>query len=214
MKILRKIQYNSPVILTFTLLSFIALLLGMATKEKSTYLLFSVYKSSFSDPLSYFRVFTHTLGHIDFAHFFNNFMLILLLGPMVEEKYGSLNLLLMLLFTAFITGVLHIILFNSILLGASGIVFFLILISSYANYQKGRIPLTLILVIVIFIGREIYAAFMNDDNIAQITHIAGAFIGALSGAFLNNKVNHKKASEKDMPSPLLVKPPVEEDEEI
>lgn len=203
MKTLKKIQYNSPVILTFTLLSFISLVLGMATKEKSTYLLFSVYKASFSDPLSYLRIFTHTLGHIDFAHFFNNFMLILLLGPMVEEKYGSLNLLFMLLFTAFITGILHILMFNSILLGASGIVFFLILISSYANYQKGRIPLTLILVIVIFIGREIYGAFMNDDNIAQITHIVGAFIGALCGAFFNNKVG--KGKSETISAPLLIK---------
>lgn len=40
-----RIQYNAPVVLTFSLLSLAALLLGMATGERSTWLLFCVYRS-------------------------------------------------------------------------------------------------------------------------------------------------------------------------
>ena len=43
----KKIQYNSPVILTFAIVSFGALLLNMITNGWSNRLLFSVYRSSF-----------------------------------------------------------------------------------------------------------------------------------------------------------------------
>ena len=86
---LPKITYNSPVILTFTLLSFAAVIVGMLTGGASTTLLFSVYRSSLADPLFYIRLFTHVLGHADMSHFMGNFTVILLVGPMLEEKYGG-----------------------------------------------------------------------------------------------------------------------------
>lgn len=109
MNYLKKIKYNSPVILSFTLLSLFAVILGYLTAGLSTQLLFCVYKSSPLNPLSYIRLFTHILGHADWQHFLNNFMLILLVGPMLEEKYGSKKLLGMIVFTAFITGLINII---------------------------------------------------------------------------------------------------------
>ena len=45
------IQYNSPVVLTFSLLSLGALLLGELTGGASTGLLFCVYRSPLTDPL-------------------------------------------------------------------------------------------------------------------------------------------------------------------
>lgn len=179
-------QYNSPVILTFTLLSFSALVISTISDAANWYI-FSVYRSSFTDPLFYVRLFTHVLGHASFEHYFNNFLTILLIGPMLEEKYGSKTLLKILLITALGTGILHIILFNSALLGASGIVFALILLASYANFEKGRIPITFLLVISIFLGREIVGAFIFNDNIARMTHVFGGVIGAVSGYYYNTK---------------------------
>ena len=189
MKIL---QYNSPVILTFTILSFITLIIATLTDGAANWYLFSVYRSSFSDPLFYLRLFTHVLGHASFEHYFNNFLTILLIGPMLEERYGSKILLRMLVITALCTGILHIVLFDSALLGASGIVFFLILLASYANFERGRIPITLILVISIFLGREIMGAFIFNDNIARMTHVFGGVIGAISGYYYNNKSRGKR----------------------
>ena len=52
----------------------------------------------------------------------------------------------MILVTALLTALLNAVFFNTGLLGASGIVFMLILLSSCANIRAGEIPLTLILV--------------------------------------------------------------------
>ena len=64
-----------------------ALLLGFFTQDKSTILLFSVYRAPLTNPLTYLRMFTHVLGHADLAHYMGNFTIILLVGPMLDEKY-------------------------------------------------------------------------------------------------------------------------------
>lgn len=178
---LKRIKYNSPVVLTFTLISFIALILGELTDRKSTYLLFSVYRSSLTDLFFYIRLFGHVLGHADMEHFVNNFIIILLIGPMLEEKYGGKSLIKMISITAVITGLLNIILFDTALLGASGIVFMMILLSSFVNIERGRIPLTFIVIVCIFIGREVIDGIFTKDNISQLTHIVGGICGAYFG---------------------------------
>ena len=50
------------------------------------------------------------------------FLYILLIGPMIEEKYGTFNLLIMMLITAGITGIINYIRGRKRILGASGIV--------------------------------------------------------------------------------------------
>ncbi|WP_139904754.1 rhomboid family intramembrane serine protease [Clostridium thermarum] len=178
---LKRIKYNSPVILTFTLISFFALILGEITDRASTYLLFSVYRSSLTDFFFYIRLFGHVLGHADMQHFVNNFIIILLIGPMLEEKYGGKSLMTMISITAVITGLLNIILFDTALLGASGIVFMMILLSSFVNIERGKVPLTFIVIVCIFIGREVIDGIFSSDNISQLTHIVGGICGAYFG---------------------------------
>ncbi|WBW95162.1 rhomboid family intramembrane serine protease [Oceanirhabdus sp. W0125-5] len=182
-KLINKITYNSPVILSFTFLSFIVLLLGVITKGYSTRL-FSNYSSSLLNPLTYIRLFSHVLGHGNFEHFFGNFMIILIVGPIIEEKYGSKKLLIMILITAFVTGVINSLFFNTILLGASGIAFMLILLSSVVNTRAGEIPLTLIIVFLVFVGKELYVGITQYDNISQLTHVIGGLCGSGFGYYL------------------------------
>ncbi len=181
-----KISYNSPVILTFAIISFLALILNILTNDLSNFLLFSVYKSSFTDPLAYLRVFTHVIGHANFTHYFSNMLIILLVGPILEEKYGSKIIFSLILFTALLTGLFNIIFFNTILLGASGIAFMFILLASFVNMKKNKIPLTLILIAFMYIGNEIIMGLSFDDNISQLTHIIGGFCGAFFGYILNS----------------------------
>ena len=187
---LRRIQYNAPVTLTFAILSGLALALAHYTDGTSNRLLFMVYRAPFTDPLMYLRLFTHALGHSGAAHYLNNFIIILLVGPMLEEKYGAKRIFIMMVVTAFITGVLWIILSPYAKLGASGIVFMLILLSSFANREKGRIPLTLILAVAIYLGREVISAATVDDNIAYMSHIVGGLCGALFGFMAGRGDNH------------------------
>ena len=102
-----RIQYNAPVVLTFSLLSLGALLLGMATGERSTQLLFCVYRAPLTDPFTYVRMVTHVLGHGSYGHFMSNMMLLLVVGPPLEEKYGSRRLLVCIVLTALVSGLVQ-----------------------------------------------------------------------------------------------------------
>lgn len=187
---LKKIQYNSPVVLTFAAISFVALILNYITGGWSNRAFFSVYRSSLANPLTYIRLFTHVLGHVDFSHYMNNMMYFLLLGPIIEEKYGSRNLLGIIAVTAFVTGVLNCLFFSSGLLGASGIVFCFIILSSMTSIKDGKIPLTLILVCVLYMGQEIFNAVFVKDNISQFGHIIGGICGCVFG-YITPKLKKK-----------------------
>lgn len=178
----RRLQYNSPVVLTFAAISLGALILNGVTHGVSNVLVFSVYRSELSDPFTYVRLFCHVLGHTDINHYVSNMMMFLLLGPIVEEKYGSANLVILIDITAVITGLVNMMLFrNSALLGASGVVFCLVVLASMTSFSSGRIPLTMILVMILYIGQEVYSGLFTRDNISQLTHIIGGVIGCVYG---------------------------------
>ena len=181
-----RITFNSPVILSFVGVCLLALILDKITGGISTLKLFSVYRSSFLNPLTYVRLIGHIFGHAGWSHFINNIMMILILGPMLEEKYGSKDILLVILITAVVTGAFHMI-FSPFtrLLGASGVVFAFILLSSLTSFDDGGIPVTFILVAVIYIGEQIAIT----SNVSNITHIIGGAVGATFG-FVSNKLMH------------------------
>jgi len=181
----KRIQYNSPMVLTYALIALAVLVLNHFTQGMSNALVFSIHRSALTDPLLYLRLFGHVFGHANLAHYFDNMVLILLVGPMLEEKYGSKWLAVMMLVTALITGLLFLAVSEHALLGGSGLVFMLILLSSFTNLQRGRIPLTLILAVVIFIGREAVTGATTETNISHLTHIIGGVCGAVFGYVFN-----------------------------
>ena len=183
-----KVTFNAPVTLTFVIVCFVALILSDLTSGFTNDLLFSVYRSSLLNPFTLVRFFGHAIGHADWSHLLGNMMFILILGPLLEEKYGSKTILFIMVTTAFVTGVASFILFPDIqLLGASGIVFALILLSSFTSIGEGEIPLTFILVAILYIGEQVYDGLFLEDNISNFTHILGGICGAVFGYQLNKK---------------------------
>ena len=181
------LDFNAPVILGMTFISFL-ILMSSEIWGDSVKRLFGTYFTSWNDPLMYTRLFTHVLVHADFAHFTGNFMLILAVGPMVEEIYGSKRLLSMIVVTAFITGIINILFFKHvILMGASGVVFMLVLLASYVNIREGHIPMTVLLVAALYIGNEIAAGLFTTDNISHLSHIIGGLCGGIFGFVLRVK---------------------------
>ncbi|MFR1479012.1 MAG: rhomboid family intramembrane serine protease [Hydrogeniiclostridium mannosilyticum] len=125
-------------ILTFFLLSLLVLFLDQWTDGWTTMHLFCVYRSSLKDPLFYIRLFGHVLGHASWDHFLNNMLLLLVCWPANGRKVRQQAALCGMVFTALVTGVLQCVLFpRSGLLGASGIVFMLIMLSSLAGFSGG-----------------------------------------------------------------------------
>ncbi len=183
-----KITFNSPVVLGFIFISLAVLLLGFATLGVSNEVLFMTYHSSLTNPLTYIRFFTHVLGHGGWDHYIGNASFILLLGPMLEEKYGSKRIMQVILITAFVTGVMNYFLFpNVALCGASGVVFAFILLTSFTSFRNGEIPLTFILVAVVFLGQQVYEGVVLTDDISNMSHVIGGIIGAVVGFKLNRK---------------------------
>lgn len=182
------ITYNAPVTITFVLICFAVTVIGAVTSGYSTAYLFTVYDLNFHDPLTFIRLFTHVFGHADFSHFLSNAMYLLILGPMLEEKYGSKALMETMAVTAFVTGLFHCLFFgNTGLLGASGIVFAFILMASFTAFREGEIPLSFILVLILYIGTEVWNGIMVSDQISNMTHIIGGLVGSAAGYQLNRK---------------------------
>jgi len=183
-----RIRYNAPTTLTFTIISGLVLLLSGTVMPRLTTDWFSTpapfHPDRFQD---YFKLVSHPLGHASIDHYISNFSFILLLGPILEMSYGSLAVLLMMFATALVTGLLQVFFFpNTILLGASGIVFMMILLASFTNFHKGEIPLTFILVMIVYLGREVFNAVSANvsgkpDNISQFAHIIGGLVGSFFG---------------------------------
>ena len=177
-----RITFNAPVVLAFSALCVIATAAGQATGGAITQAFFMTYRSSLANPLTYLRFFTHVLGHGSWDHLVGNLSYILLLGPLLEEKYGSRTLGAVIAVTALITGVLNYVLFPNIALcGASGVVFAFILLSSVTSFRTGEIPLTFILVAVIYLGQQILQGVFVADNISNLSHFAGGIIGGAAG---------------------------------
>ena len=186
-------------ILTFFLLSLGALFLGQWTGGWTTKHLFCVYRGSLKDPLFYIRLFGHVLGHASWDHFLNNMLLLLVIGPPMEEKYGSGPLLKGILLTALISGVLQCVLFpHTALLGASGIVFMLIMLASLSGFSGG-IPVTMLLVAALYLGQQVYDIIFAHDNVANFMHIVGGVCGTAFGyvyAMLPRKRRRTAARKK------------------
>lgn len=178
-----KIRYNAPVTLSFALISAAVLLLHQFLLPGLIQGLFMVPGKggfNFSYLPGYIRLFTHVIGHGSWQHLLSNFSFILLLGPILEEKYGGPSLLLMIILTAFITGLLNILLFPTALLGASGVAFMMILLVSFTNIKSGDIPLTFILILLFYLARELMNSFQTNE-ISEFAHIVGGFCGSLFG---------------------------------
>lgn len=176
-----RIRYNAPVTLTYALVCTLVLVLDAMSGRALIPAFFSIGPSlNTGNPLEWLRLVTHALGHVDWAHLMSNFAFILLLGPILEEKYGSSGLFLMMFLTALATGILNVLLMSTGLLGASGIVFMMILLVSFTNIRSGDIPLTFILVVALYLTREIIAS-VREDSISQFAHIVGGVCGSLFG---------------------------------
>jgi len=187
-EIISKFDYNAPIILTYFFICLIILIIDKLCKGKFSATFFTTYKNdALLNPLTYFKLVTHSLGHTDWDHLYSNFIKILLIGPLIEEKYGSINLLIAMVLTSLIIGIVNRLLGKNGILGASGIAYMLIILSSFVNIENGKIPITLTLIILFFVVDEIIKLFRRKkDGISHLGHITGAICGVIFGILTIN----------------------------
>lgn len=188
-----RLSYNAPVSITFSLACTLIFLIDkFLAKGGLIPLLFTVPGNSKAESpfdwinaFSYIRLFTHVLGHINWNHLLANLSFILLLGPLMEEKYGSPMIALMMTVTAAVTGIINACFIPTSLTGSSGISFMLILLASISTISKNMLPLSFLLLIAVFILREFISP--SASNVSTIAHIAGGLCGSLFGFLVSPK---------------------------
>ena len=183
MNYLEYFSINSIVILAFFFIAFIAVVLDKITHGGSNDAFFKLRRGSPMNIMTYVRILTYPLGHASWAHFAGNFSYILLIGPLLEEKYGSIELLLLMISTTLIIGIFHLITSKDAALGASGIVYMMIVLASFVNIQAKKVPITLILILLIHVISEFEPLIIQkkNDNTNHVAHLIGAFTGILYG---------------------------------
>jgi len=180
-----RIKYNAPTVLTFSLVCALVLFLTGAFFPhliENWFLVPGRENFHAGDFKNWVTILTHVMGHAHWEHLISNLTLILLIGPMLEERYDSLPLLFMIVITALVTGIINVLFFPKGLLGASGVVFMMILLSSFTNFSRGEIPLTFILVLILYLGIQFFSQ-PEESNISHFAHIIGGLCGSFFGFF-------------------------------
>ena len=178
-KLIKGVYFNSPVIIGYASICFIMCILN--------YITVGVVNNIFACYHIGYQLITYIFVHGGIEHLFNNMLLLLLIGPNVEEKYGSKFLMIAMATTAIISGLANCILFNTGVLGASGIVFLLVVLSAFREIKDNKIALTTIIVVVLYLGREVLAGVLKYDDISQFGHIAGGICGIVWGCIYEKK---------------------------
>lgn len=176
------LKYNAPVTLTIALLSLLALALSELTDGWTTQNLFSFYKSPLTDFLTYPRAILHVLGNTSLTACTANIIVLLVIGPAAEDRFGSAKVLFAVLLAALAGALIMWFLFpEASIMGASGILFMMMVLASFASVRGGAVPITLILVLILFLGSEVVQALTGVAGLQELTHIAGAAVGLLFG---------------------------------
>lgn len=193
--LLGKFEYNSPVILTYALICVVFFILNAVTVGWMNKNLLTTQPHMGFSFKAILRSVLYIFGHSSMSHLTGNMMLFLLVGPVVEERYGSSNLILMIFSTALITSLVNgIIPGGAGIIGASGIVFMLIILSAFTSSSGDKIPLSLVLVFLIYIGNEVVTGIVDSgDNISQFGHIAGGICGLIWGFIMKVTGSVKKS---------------------
>ena len=104
---------------------------------------------------------------------------------MLEEKYGSIAILKMMLMTSLVSSLIVLLFSNKGALGASDITFMMIVLSSVVNIQGGKIPITLVLIVLFYVADEVVKQILHlNDNISHLAHLAGALCGFIFGFYI------------------------------
>lgn len=237
------LKYDSPVTLTFVLLSTLILALdSFALKGFLTTNIFICHGSKavgniasfdYKNFLDYLRLFTHTLGSSGWQSLLANSTFILLLGPTLEERYGSPILLLMIVITSLVSGVLNACLVPFFTSGSQSIVFMMICLAAITAFSKKEIPLSWIIVFILYLALKLCSSYsdfsssLNSSNSSSgkqkidfiefltlnlntFTSLAAGIVGSLFGFLVspkkrNSSSENSKISSKKEKSSLASK---------
>lgn len=203
-----KLVYDAPATLTFAFICLGLFALDfffLGSKISQNYLCSptsAAGKAAFmaSSPLSYVRLVTYCFGSASVEILIVNMVFLLLLGPSMEERYGTVVIAIMMAVCVLFSGVLTACFSKTSLTGCAAVIFMMIFLNSFVSLSKKKIPVSFLLVFLLFIFREGFnLGFSGDGIIKIIINIAGGLCGSLF-AFLTSpkaKSGRKKEGDSD-----------------
>ena len=202
-----KLTFDFPVTVTFVIVSLVLFLLDVyAFKGKmfSSILICHGSKQAlvpfnFKSPADFAGLFFYVFGNVGWEMLFANLTIILLLGQILEERYGSVMLGPMMFISTMISGVLTACISTVPLTGAGCIIFMMAVLVSLTELTKKRIPLSCLLVFVLFLSFEIFRAAKGSSGQDAMQKVCGVLIemiGGICGSIFGFLVLPKKKSTK------------------
>ena len=209
-----RLVFNSPAAIIFSLISILVFALDFfIAKGKLLSFLFTcpgnkncIISFSVSNPLDYIRLFTRVFASESFSALLVNILFILILSPLMEERFGSVIVTLMMTFSALISGVINLVFSSLPAEGAGPLVFLLIALSALSSLTKKDIPLSWILVFVLYIVLRISRnmGLVKDygfiqANMRTIADLAGGITGSIFALLVSPKSKNspKSTTEKN-----------------
>jgi GlpG protein len=177
-----KITFQSKATLFIALMSLVGLIALKLANQEAKHIFVLDGNFNYGSWQWYLSTVFYVFGHANVEHFIGNMAILLLLGPIIELRYGYKQLLIMSGITAVVTGIFHTLLWDNGLLGCSGIVFMYIVLVTLLNAKGKEIPFTFILVVLLYLGKEIYSSFQKDE-ISHFAHLFGGAMGAFWGYY-------------------------------
>lgn len=137
----------------------------------------------------YWQFLTYMFTHATVSHFIFNIISLYIFGTAVERRIGSREFLLYYLLTGVLSGVASYAMFymantNTVLLGASGAIYALLILFSVLYprsviYVFGLIPVQAPLLIILYFIIELISGLTAHDGVAHMTHLSGLVFGLL-----------------------------------
>ncbi len=194
-----KVSYDAPVTLTFVIISAVFFLLntfllkngGLAKLLASPTSVSGTLPFIVSQPLSYLRLLFYIFGSNEGSILFTNLILIMLLGPAMEERYGSAIIGIMIFVSALFSGVLNACFCPESLVGPLPLVSMMIFLNAFMSFSKKKFPLSFVAVIVFFVVLQILEGL---GILKIIICIAGGLCGSLFALLTSPKTRAERKS--------------------
>lgn len=209
--LLRRLTVEAPVVLCFSFVCVVIHILNVTIMPglnrflavQDTFSLFSI--------MQYPRLITHVFAHdSQINHIKGNLMNLLLVGPSAEHVYGSQAMLVTFALVAIVSAFAHILVGSdySHQLGASGIVFCVILLNSLVAADSGEIPLSFVLTAGLWVTDEFVKFFWKTDNMSHHAHLTGAIVGTIAGYYFRGKEGLQASRARNIRTRgISIKPP-------
>lgn len=207
-----KFSYDAPVTITMALLLLVLFMIDSLIIKSPVIAKFLMAPTTasgtvpfaFSSPKALLGVLLHIFSYTDLSQLLCDVVFLLLLGPFMEERYGSVIIGIMIFVASLFSGVLNACFCKAPVSGAACVVFMLILLDFLMSLSKKKIAAASLFALIIFVVR-LATAKSENGFVDVVIVMAGGLCGSLFAFIASPKARQtrKENSKNSSGSGLL-----------